>query len=73
MKRFTYDDVVQVLSGAPSNFRPGEKAWIVAILEDRERFPLNEFPAGTIYTVEFKDGSAINIHSDYLVQTEEGE
>lgn len=66
MPRFTYDDIVRIRETAPTIARRGEKAWIVAVTEDRRRFPLKQFPPGVVYTVEFEGGDAIDVHEDDL-------
>lgn len=64
--RFDYDDIIIVASDAPPNFRPGSKGWVVGIISDRTRFPLNHLPDGVIYTVEFEDGFSCDISEDLL-------
>jgi hypothetical protein len=49
MARFTYDDIVVLRDAARSVERRSEKAWIIAVLEDRVRFPLNQFPPGVVF------------------------
>lgn len=66
MSRFGYDEVVKISSRAEENYRPGSKAWIISIIQDRENYPMREFPAGTIYTVEYEDGLALDIHESNL-------
>jgi hypothetical protein len=63
--KFDYNDVVKI-KGNTSAERCGEQAWVIAILEDRTRWPLKEFGPGVIYSVEFEDGVAIDIHEDEL-------
>lgn len=62
--KFDYDDIVVVKDSAAKQFRPGERAWVVGVVADRAQFELEQFPAGVIYTVEFEDGSAVDIHED---------
>jgi hypothetical protein len=66
MARFTYNDIVQARGSAEANFRPGERAWIIAVLEDRSLYPFPSFPPGAVYTVEFEDGDALDVPEDYL-------
>jgi len=66
MTKFTYDDIVKAKSGTATQLRPGERGWIVAVLEDRRRIPLPQFPPGVVYTMEFEDGAAVNVHEDDL-------
>jgi hypothetical protein len=39
---------------------------VVGIIEDRDRFPLKQFPPGVFYMVEFEGGEAVYIHEDDL-------
>lgn len=64
-----HGDIVRISPDASEDCRPGETAWIVAIISDRVRFPLPEMPEGTIYSVEFEDGSAIDINEHLLKKT----
>ena len=66
MTKFKYDDVVVISSDAPDEFRPKAKAWVVAVLENRDRTPLKNLPPGVIYTVEFEDGAAIDIPESWI-------
>jgi len=66
MAKYTYNDIVTAKSTASPVARPGEKAWVIAVLENRTHFPLKEFPPGVVYTVEFEGGDAVNIHEDDL-------
>ena len=68
MTKFTYDDVVRAKPTANRKARPGTRAWVVAVIKDRKSFPLNQFPPGVIYSVEFEDGTSIEIHEDDLEQ-----
>jgi hypothetical protein len=64
MARFICDDIVIIRDSAPAVERRGEKAWVIAVLEDRVRFPLKQFPPGVVYAVEFEGGDAIDVHED---------
>jgi hypothetical protein len=66
MTKFTYDDIVMAKQGAAAELRPGERAWIIAVLEDRRKVPLSQFPPGVVYTMEFEDGAAVNVHEGDL-------
>jgi hypothetical protein len=35
-------------------------------MPDRTEMTLSRFPAGVVYTIEFEDGTAIDIHEDDL-------
>lgn len=66
MTKFHYDDIVAVIDGAPPELRPGAKAWIVGVFEDRPGKYFDIFPPGTVYSIEFEDGSSIEIHESNL-------
>jgi hypothetical protein len=66
MAKFTYNDIVRAKPTADRRARPGERAWVVAVLENREQFPLKQFPVGIIYSIEFEDGNAIDVHENDL-------
>jgi hypothetical protein len=64
MTQFTYDDIVVLRDTARAVERRGEKVWIIAVLEDRVRWPLEHFRPGVVYTLEFEGGEAIEVHED---------
>jgi len=65
--KFDYDDIVRVHPGAPAAARPGERAWVVGILENGpKRGYFDTFPPGVIYLVEFEDGSSTEVHEDHV-------
>ena len=66
MTKFTYDDIVKVLADAPSDQRPGERAWVVGVFEDRPGKYFGAFPPGIVYSIEFEDGSSIQVHESML-------
>lgn len=66
MAKFTYSDIVRARSSADSTCRPGERAWVIAVIDNRVHFPLRQFPPGVVYSVEFEGGKAVNIHEDEL-------
>jgi hypothetical protein len=66
MAQLEYDQIVKIKSTSKLAARRGSRGWIVAILEDRNRYPLEEFPPGIVYSVEFDDGQAIDVHEDDL-------
>lgn len=66
MSKFTYDDIVRVRDSASSELRPGHKAWIVGVFEERPGKWFDRFPDGVVYTVEFEDGVSIEIHESNL-------
>lgn len=66
MPKYTYDDIVTVLESAPAVLRPGSKAWVVGVAEERQGSYFDSFPEGVVYTVEFEDGESVDIHEDNL-------
>lgn len=66
MNKYTYDDVVKVLDTAPTELRPGMKAWVVGVFEDRPGKYFDIFPPGVVYTIEYEDGSSAEIHESNL-------
>lgn len=67
MSKFTYDDIVRVVQGADPKLRPGSKAWIVGVFIDRPRGSyFDGFPEGVIYTIEYEDGGAMDVHESHL-------
>lgn len=64
----TYNDIARVTRTAPETLRPGEKCWVIGVLtpEDRARLPLPNFPPGTVYSVEYEGGQAMDIHEQHL-------
>jgi hypothetical protein len=64
MPRFRYDDIVILRDTARVVERRGEKAWIIAVVADRERWPHRDVPPGVVYLVEFEGGEAFNVHED---------
>ena len=70
MSKFNYNYIVRVSLDAPAECRPGSIAWVVGVFNDEDRRGgyFDQFPAGTVYTIEFKDGSSIEIHEQYLAR-----
>lgn len=67
MGRYTYDDVVRIVSTADEKFRPGATAWIIGVFEQRPPGAyFDQFPPGAVYTIEYENGEAIDIHESYL-------
>jgi len=68
MNKFNYDDIVRVRSDAQQKFRPGERAWIVGVIAQDKRIGSHyeQFPPGTIYTIEFEDGDSIDIQEEAI-------
>jgi hypothetical protein len=65
---FTYNDIVLVKLAAPAEMRPGQKAWVIGITSENARTGTHfkQFPAGTVYLVEFEDGDALDVHESML-------
>lgn len=65
MPKFTYNDIVRVREVGGTASR---KAWIVGIFEKRPaQGPyFDKFAPGTVYTVEFEDGTSTEFHEDGL-------
>jgi hypothetical protein len=68
MNKFTYDDIVRVKEEAPSSLRPGQKAWVILVVPAKDRIGayFDQFPAGTVYSIEYEDGEAAEIHENFL-------
>jgi hypothetical protein len=66
MPRFNYNDIVRIKVGASAIADRHDRAWVVAVLEDRQRFPLRQFSPGVVYTIEFEDGTALDVHESDL-------
>lgn len=64
--KFTYNDVVQLVKDC--NGRPiHERAWIVGVFEMRPKGAyFDKFPTGAVYSIEFEDGSSIEVHESVL-------
>lgn len=66
MKKFDYADVVRVVRTASSGLRQGARAWIVGVFEDRPGKYFDQFPPGVVYSIEYEDGSSIEVHESML-------
>lgn len=65
--RFTYDDIVRIRSTARPEARPGARAWVVGVFADsRPGEYFAGFPDGVVYSIEFEDGSSVEVHEDDL-------
>ena len=62
MTKLTYNDIVKVVENAAEDLRPGSRAWIVGVFENRPGSYFDKFPPGVVYTIEFEDGSSLEIH-----------
>ena len=72
---FDYNDTVTARPGADARLRPGEVASIVAVIRqtDREGKFLESFPIGTVYIIEFNDGSSVEICEGDLIKLDTNE
>lgn len=71
MAKYSYGDIVRARESAPPELRPGSKAWIVGVEETRAGHHYDQFPPGTIYTIEFEDGTSTDIHEIQLLHWSE--
>ena len=67
MTKFTYDDIVKIISTAPVKDKHDAKAWVVGIFNTQLGGYFDKFPEGIVYMIEFEDGSTANIHETNLV------
>ncbi|MGO0999944.1 hypothetical protein [Lysobacter sp. CA196] len=67
MSKFTYNDIVRVAETAVESLRPGSVGWVVGVFEERPSGDyFSRFPPGIVYTVEYEDGAANEIHESWL-------
>jgi hypothetical protein len=68
MAKYAYNDIVRVSAGSIVPQRIGERAWIVGFSPEEERTGafLQRFPKGMVYTIEFEDGSSVEVPEDDL-------
>ena len=66
MPAFDYGDVVLVRPDARPIFRPGSRAWIVGVFTDRSVDRFDWLGAGPVYTIEFEDGSCLDVEESSL-------
>lgn len=64
--KFTYSDIVRVKSNAPVEFRPGARAWIVAVFAAENAPTYRSFAPGPVYTIEYDGGDAKDIEELFL-------
>jgi len=71
MARFTYSDVVRVNAEAPAPLRAGAVGSVIAVFETPpEGTYFAEFPQGVVYSIEYADGAATDVHEDDLEPAE---
>jgi hypothetical protein len=75
MTKYTWNDTVRVNQNARSEWRPGAMASVVGMSrEDQRRGDfLKAFPAGMVYTIEFGDGTLVEVDELSLERVPEGE
>ena len=66
MPKFTYDDIVRVCANSSTKLASPKKAWVVSVIEKSLGSHFDQFPPGVVYTVEFEDGSATDVHESDL-------
>lgn len=66
MAKFDYNDVVRAIASADQRYRPGDRAWIVGVFENDPSPWLRRFPPGVVYSIEYEDGSSLEIHETLL-------
>jgi hypothetical protein len=67
MARFSYDDTVRIVRCADEKYKPGAVVSIIGIFKEKPSGSyFEEFPPGTIYTIEYENGEAIDIHESLL-------
>lgn len=68
MALFTFDDTVRVKESAPLSKRHGACASVIMVFEDNERSGsyFEQFPPGVVYSIEFEDGEAEDVHETHL-------
>jgi len=71
MAKFTYSDFVRVKAQAPAPLRAGATRSVIAALATRpEGSYFDEFPQGVVYSIEYADGAAVDVHEDHLEPAE---
>lgn len=66
MPKFTYDDMVKTSDGVGPELRPGKKAWVIGVFETRPGKYFDKFPEGVVYSIEFEDGTSVDVHESEL-------
>ena len=69
MSKFTYGSSVLVRKDAPEHLRPGQQASVFGVFvpQDRVGSHFDQFAPGVVYSIEYADGEAADIHEDFLV------
>jgi len=68
MSKITYGSSVLVRKDAPEHLRPGQQASVFGVFvpQDRVGSHFDQFAPGVVYSIEYGDGDAADIHEDYL-------
>jgi hypothetical protein len=67
--KFTWGDSIRVIATAPAKFRPGCYAALVGVRDPDETEP-DETMRESRYTIEYDDGSSLEIAQRYLIPYE---
>ncbi len=71
MAKFTYGDDVRVKPEAPEPLRAGAVASVIAVFATRPKGShFAEFPQGVVYSIEYADGAATDVHEEHLEPAE---
>jgi hypothetical protein len=72
MTRFTYNDIVRVREDGGPTLHRGRKAWVVGVFEAGGRIGsyFDQFPPGTVYSIEFEDGASTEVHEANLERSD---
>ena len=68
MNKFGYGASVMVKKDAPDRLRPGQKASVFGVFlpQDRMGSYFDQFAPGVVYSIEYEDGDAADVHEDFL-------
>jgi hypothetical protein len=68
MNKYTYGSSVLVRKDAPVDLRPGQPASVFGIFlpQDRKGSHFDQFAPGIVYSIEYGDGDAADVHEDFL-------
>jgi hypothetical protein len=58
MTKFTYDDIVSAKENMRSELRPGDKAWVVGVVDNLNGKEFRILPKDIYYVIEFEDGNS---------------
>ncbi len=71
-QKFDWGQLVRVSATAPPAYRPGRRAWIVGIRKESAAQATE--PLGPrLYTIEYEDGSSLEIGEPLLEQIDESQ